>query len=87
MCRTEFSSQFEAEVDDNLAEKIKNAIPEEYDMRKEELRKLGKLEANQIKIKIAYGNDHKLIDDRYMDHLTSNRHQWTIFVRSKNPNV
>ncbi len=79
------SSASEFEVDAVLQAKIKKQDVSAYENRMKMLEEFMQLEAKKTKVEIEFGNRHYLLSED--ESVLSNRHQWTMFVRAKNPEV
>ena len=81
LCRGDIKESFKIEVDKEYDLKIQKLFPEETLLKKKQL----ELKENQhIKITIAYGNTHKLLEEpRTLRHNSEyqNKHEWSVFVR------
>ena len=84
MCRNSFNIALELKINKILENALKNKFPNEFAIRKQALIDYHKSQENILKIKILYGNTHKIVEDpkvsRKNPNLT-NKHRWSCFVK------
>mmetsp|Transcript_9612 Transcript_9612/g.9395 ORF Transcript_9612/g.9395 Transcript_9612/m.9395 type:complete len:193 (-) Transcript_9612:10-588(-) len=90
MCRTKISSKFKLKVDTKIKEEAKEAFPDEFEEMTKKLEELKIEDAKTIKVKVEYGNKHKLVPSPSKSRSkpsVSNKHEWTVFVRVANEGI
>jgi hypothetical protein len=84
MCRSAFNKNFKPKIDIDFESKIKKYHGKEYENRIKMLQELRK-KCDFIKIKLLYGNTHKLIENPKKSRTsvdTENKHKWCMFVKA-----
>lgn len=79
LCRVKLNREKQYEIDTNLDKKIKELFPKEYIEKYKILEYNKKLNSSLFKIRITYGNRHRLIEDD--DDEIRNNHEWKMFVK------
>jgi hypothetical protein len=84
MCRAVFNKSFKPKVDKDFESKIRKYHAKEYDSRMKLLEE-AVLKCDFVKIKILYGNTHKLVENPKKSRTepnTQNKHKWCMFVKT-----
>lgn len=84
LCREILNKNTNYEIDKDLDNKIKESFPKEYSEKYKVLEINKKLNSCYLKIKILFGNKHKLVEkptDSHSNPNSQNNHEWTAFVK------
>ncbi|CAI2373986.1 unnamed protein product [Moneuplotes crassus] len=90
MCRAEVTKDFVMKIDKEAREEAKQSNPDEYEEVLKNLNKLKLEEKKILKIKIKYGNRHKLAErptNYHKNRSVKNKHIWTAFIEVIHPRV
>ena len=86
LCRAEIPNNFKLAIDKEFEKKVELLFPEDFQLRKNQFDEIALLEKDFVKLKISYGNTHKLVENNNNRNNYTNdpnltkKHEWSVFI-------